>query len=366
MGMALEAPTWPVITAREAEAVLALFPEAGRLEQLRWHSPRPFSAATLIETDCGGFVLKRHHHRLRSPAGLVEEHAFMAHLQAAGTAVPEVMTAADGVSAVAHGDWTYELHRKAPGLDLYRDRQSWTPFLTQDHAHAAGAALARLHQAARGFAAGERGPWPLVSSMTILRSCDPLTAAEAYIAARPALASLLADKPWRAELARLFAALADGLAERLNAQPRLWTHNDWHPSNILWSAGGVACTVFDFGLAAPTCAAHDLATAIERSAIPWLELCDGTEPDVAAALAILAGYRCVVPLTSEDVQTVIRLLPLVHLEFALSEADYFAGILGDHGLATLAWQDYLLDHADWFLSRKGQAFLRSLENGAAG
>lgn len=361
MGMAWEAPTWPVITPRQAEAVLALFPEAGRLEDLSWHSPRPFSAAALAETDRGCFILKRHHHRLRSPAGLGEEHAFMAHLRAAGVAVPQVVMAADGASAVARGDWTYELHHKARGLDLYRDRQTWTPFLTADHAHAAGAALARLHLAARGFAAGERGPWPLVSSLTILPARDPLAAAEAYVAARPALGAFLADKPWRAELARLFAALGQGLPDLLASQPRLWTHNDWHPSNILWSDEGATSTVFDFGLAAPTCAAHDLATAIERTAIPWLELGTGGQSDAGAALALLAGYRTVVPLGEADVRAVVRLLPLVHLEFALSEADYFAGILGDCDQAMLAWQDYLIDHADWFLSLAGQAFLRRLD-----
>jgi Ser/Thr protein kinase RdoA (MazF antagonist) len=364
MGMALEAPTWPVITAPQAEAVLPLFPEAGRLERLCWHSPRPFSAATLVQTDRDHFVLKRHHHRLRSPAALAEEHAFMAHLRLAGLAVPEVMTTADGQSAIAWDDWTYELHRKAPGLDHYRDRQTWTPFLSRDHAHAAGAALGRLHLAARGFAGAERGPWPLVSSLTILTAHDPIAAAETYVAARPALGAFLADKPWRAELAPLFAALGEGLADRLETQPRLWTHNDWHPSNILWSDDGTASTVFDFGLAAPTCAAHDLATAIERSAIPWLELGEGTEPDLDAALALLAGYHAVAPLPPKDVELVLRLLPLVHVEFALSEADYFAGILRDQDQAMLAWQDYLIDHANWFLSPAGQAFLKNLEAGA--
>lgn len=367
MGMALEAPAWPVITASEAERLLSDFPAAGRLEQLNWHSPRPFSAASLLQTDRGAFVLKRHHHRLRTPAALAEEHDFIAHLQAAGLPVPEVIAAADGGTAIERGEWTYELHRRAPGIDLYRDRQSWTPFLSLDHARQAGAALGRLHRAARGFAAPERDLWPLVSSFTILPSRSPIEAADAYVAARPALAAFLADKPWRRELARLFESLGQGLSKQLAGQPPLWTHNDWHPSNILWSADGAASTIFDFGLAAPTCAAHDIATAIERTAIRWLDLPtdgDGQLADGAAALALLEGYGSVLPLGRAGLETVIRLLPLVHVEFALSEADYFAGILNDHGQATLAWQDYLIDHADWFLRPAGQDFLRYLERGA--
>ncbi|MET0364145.1 MAG: aminoglycoside phosphotransferase family protein [Sphingobium sp.] len=364
MGMALEAPTWPAIAAAEAEAILARFPAAGQFVALRWHSPRPFSAATLLETSAGEFLLKRHHQSLRTPAALAEEHGFMAHLHAGGVTVPAVVAATDGASAIGHGGWSYELHRRSPGIDLYRDRLSWTPFLTQGHAHEAGAALARLHRAARGFAAAPRGLHPLVASFTILPSPDPLAAAQDYIAARPALAAFLADRAWREELARLFARLGGGLSERLATQPLLWTHNDWHPSNLLWSAEGAVSTVFDFGLATRTCAVHDIATAIERTAIPWLQLGEGVQSDPAAAAALLAGYRSIAPLSGEDVATIVRLLPLVHVEFALSEIDYFAGTLGDEDQAMVAWKAYLIDHADWFLSLSGQDFLRQLESEA--
>lgn len=362
MGTVLEAPTWPAITVAEAEEVLARFPAAGHLTALRWHSPRPFSAATLAETSEGEFFLKRHHRLLRTPAALAEEHAFMAHLRAAGLTVPGVVKAADGTGAIAKGEWTYELHRRSPGIDLYRDRPSWTPFLTPGHAFEAGIALARLHLAARGFDGPSREGHPLVASFTILSARNPLAAAETYVEARPALAAFLADKPWREELARLFASLGAGLSERLADLKPLWTHNDWHPSNLLWSPDGTVSTVFDFGLATRTCALHDLATAIERTAIPWLEL-EGEPADAEAALALLAGYRAVIPLSPVDLDTVLRLLPLAHIEFALSEVDYFAGVLGDPAQANLAWQGYLLDHANWFLSVTGQDFLRRIESG---
>ncbi|MCJ2182138.1 phosphotransferase [Novosphingobium sp. 1949] len=360
MGTALEAPTWPAITAAEAEAILALFPDAGRLLGLRWHSPRPFSAATLVQTDTGEFFLKRHHHRLRTPAALAQEHAFMEHLLAAGLPVPEILKARDGTGTITQGAWTYEVHRKGTGIDLYRERQSWTPFLTPAHAFEAGVALARLHRAAQGFNAPPRGPHPLVASFTILPAHDPLASAAHYIAARPALAAFLKDKPWRQELARLFASLGQGLSQRLQDQPPLWTHNDWHPSNLLWSSDGAVATVFDFGLAARSCALHDLATAIERTAIPWLQRED--EPaDAQAAAALVSGYRTLIPLDATDVETLVHLLPLVHIEFALSEVHYFAGVLADPAQATLAWQDYLIDHADWFLTPPGREFLERFE-----
>jgi Ser/Thr protein kinase RdoA (MazF antagonist) len=363
MGTELEAPTWPAITHAEAETILARFPAAGRVGALAWHSPRPFSAAALVETDGGAFLLKRHHRTVRTPAALAEEHAFMAHLRAAGVTVPDVVAATDGTGVVAQGEWTYELHRRALGIDLYRDRPSWTPFLGHDHAFAAGAALARLHLAARDFAAGPRGAHPLVASFTIVPARDPLAAADAYVTARPALDGFLGDKPWRGELARLFDLLGAGLSELLHSQPPLWTHNDWHPSNLLWSPEGGVRTVFDFGLATRTCALHDLATAIERTAIPWLEAGYGPA-DPQAALLVLAGYRTVLPLSGADVDIIVRLLPLVHVEFALSEIDYFAGIVGDRDQAELAWDGYLIGHAEWFASAPGRTFLSELEGGA--
>lgn len=365
MGTALEAPTWPAITRVEAEAVLECFPDAGRLIDLSWHSPRPFSAAALIETECARYLLKRHHRRLRTPATLADEHGYMAHLRAKGLSVPEVVASADGASTVAQGEWTYELHSDAPGIDLYRDRPSWTPFLMPGHAFEAGRALGRLHCASQDFAAPARGAHPLIASFTILPARDPLAAAEAYVAARPALAFYLAGKAWELALARLFKALGEGLAERLAGQMPLWSHGDWHPSNLLWSAEGTVETVFDFGLATRTCALHDLAIAIERTAFRWLDLKqDDALGDVDAAIAILAGYRTILPLGQADVEALVRLLPLVHVEFALSEIDYFAGIVGDPGQAAIAWQDYLVGHADWFLSIGGRAFLHRFAKAA--
>ncbi len=358
MGIDLEAPTWPAITDDEAAGVLVQFPSAGRIQGLRWHSPRPFSAATLIDTTRGSFLLKRHDRQVRSVSGLAQEHAFIAHLAAAGLAVPQVVPAADGTSAIAVGQGTYELHRRSAGADLYRERPSWTPFLSPAHAHAAGVALARLHEASRGFEAPARTVQPLVASFTILPATEPMAAAEAYVAARPALAAFLAGRPWRGQLASLFAASADGLASRFAGHNPLWTHNDWHPSNLLWAPDGTVQTVFDFGLADRTSAVHDLATAIERTAIAWLRLGQGdaiADPD--AALSLLAGYATIRPLCCHEIETILRLLPLVHIEFALSEIAYFAGVLCDPAAAALAWDGYLVGHAEWFLSASGQDFL---------
>ena len=67
------------------------------------------------------------HHRVRTPQALREEHAFITHLNTHGLPVPSVLADAGGHTAIASGEWTYEVHTLATGLDVYRDAASWTP-----------------------------------------------------------------------------------------------------------------------------------------------------------------------------------------------------------------------------------------------
>ena len=83
--------------------------------------------------------------------------------------------------------------------------------------------------------------------------------------------------------------------------------------------------------------------------------------DPAAALALLAGYATTAPLGRADIEAIVRLLPLVHLEFALSEIEYFTAVVEDPASAALAWDGYLIGHAEWFLSDPGRSFLDAIE-----
>lgn len=366
MGTALEAPTWPPITADEAARVLAHYPAVGALRALRWHSPRPFSAACLVDTDAGTLFLKRHPERLRSAADLTVEHGFMAHLQRGGVAVPHVLRDAAGSTALAEAGWTYELHAAAPGSDLYRDRHSWTGFLDPAHANAAGAALARMHRAAQGHAAPARDDRPLVASFTLVPARDPLAALDACVAQHPALADVL-DPPRMAALRDLLCRIDPVLSAACAAQAPLWTHNDWHPSNLSWHADGTVAAAFDFGLANRTSALHDLATAFERCAFAWLDLGQGDDAaigDPDTALALLAGYRSILPLDIAQIACLAALLPVIHIEFALAEIAYFAGIVGDPAQAVQAFDDYLIGHAAWFAGAGGARSLKAFAQGA--
>ena len=363
-GMGLEpvVADWPALTEAEVSALLAGFSQAGGAARLSWHSPRPFSAAALVETANGPLFVKRHHPSVRTADWLAEEHAFLDHLARRGAPVAQVLRDSQGRSAIERDGWTYEVHEKAAGLDLYRDALSWTPFQHNAHAFAAGVALAKLHRAAEGFDAPSRTAGVLLSNLKLFGAPDPLAAIEATFEQAPALAGYLQERPWKETLSELHLPLQRELLPYLQRQPALWTHNDWHASNLLWSEDGQhaqVVSVLDFGLSDRSFALFDLATAIERNLVPWLGLDQGhaAEADLDALDALLDGYASVRPLSRDDLLALAALLPLVHADFALSEIIYFHGILGSAESASLAYDNYLIGHTRWFLGREGQRLL---------
>ncbi len=355
---------WPAIAPHEIAWLAGRFAQLRGATAAQWHSPRPLSAAALVETAAGRVFVKRHHHSVRDAATLGEEHRFIAHLAAAGVPVVQVLRDHDGATAVEHDGWTYELHTPGNGEDLYRDTVSWTPLTNVAQARDAGRMLARLHQAATRYHAPQRGTHLLVARDDLIRSHDPIAVLKADLDNRPGLARYLARIPWEEQLRGIVLPWHAGLAERLRDEPRLWAHNDWHVSNLLWQ-GDTVSTVLDFGLASPTSALFDLATAIERNAVAWLELERGAQAvRIDVALALLDGYRQLLPLSAARMHLLADLLPVVHLDFALSEVEYFEGVTGSTANADVAWQPFLLGHAQWFGSAEGQALLAALHAAA--
>jgi len=366
MGKALVPADWPPLTDDEVSMALAGTRTGAAVT---WHSPRPMSAAGLVSWRGASIFVKRHHVSVRTVDQLAAEHAFAGHLRASGQPVPAVIRLADGTTAAACGDFVYEAHQLAEGIDLYRDAVSWSPFASPGHARAAGAALARLHLAAAGFAAAERPPAVLLSSCAVTVSADPLGQLTQILASRPGLARYLAERPWRADFTRHLLPAINRAAPLCGSLPRQWGHGDWHPSNLTWTRPGPdarVAAVLDFGLANRTFAVHDLATAIERSTVTWLDLADSGQADVdfAAMDAMLDGYESIRPLSRIEAAALAEILPVVHVEFALSEVEYFADIVRSAANAELAYDGYLLGHARWFAGPDGSAVLHHLRRRA--
>jgi Ser/Thr protein kinase RdoA (MazF antagonist) len=366
-------PDWPPLELAEARALLSAYPDFGEPIEILSVSPRPLSAASVVATSGGRVFIKRHHRTVRDAEGLLEEHRFMAHLLAHRAPVPRVFETASGVTALERGKWTYEVHEASAGVDLYGDALSWTPFRTALHAYSAGQALARLHRASEGYGAPRRTSRALVASFTIFAAQNPFAELQRYLAVRPALAESAAVRDCCDETLQLLAPFHADLLPLLPALPPLWTHNDLHASNLLWSDesdDARATAIFDFGLADRTNAVHDLAQAIERNIVEWITLMnDPAHPDHVRVhldhlFALLDGYEQVRPLSDEEAAALAPMAALCHAEFALSETDYFLSVLHREEKAPMAYDAWLVGHARWFHSAGGRELLDALRRWA--
>ncbi|GAN91426.1 aminoglycoside phospho transferase [Gluconobacter frateurii M-2] len=355
---------WPLLTLDEAGYVLERFTLPSVPDTLLWHGQRPFSATALVKLTNGAVLfLKRHDPRLRDQSALMEEHAFMTHLASQGLPVQVPLKDRAGSSVMEENGWTYEVFRPLPGLDLYRDVQSWEPFFCVEQAHTAGRTLAHLHLAAKKYAAPARPDNRLLlSSFQAITHPDLETGLARWRNSQPGLNTVFATPSWKQQLKSLLP-FHNRLKPLLPDIEPLWGHGDWHPSNQFWTSrepSAEICGIFDFGMSDQTCAAYDLAVAIERTAITWLA------PNYMVAwdqlTALLTGYQSINSLSPTDRKLVVAFLPLVHVEFALSEVSYYRTLVHDEASATVTYSDYLLGHAHWFAGPDGQALLQWLEN----
>ena len=90
----------------------------------------------------------------------------------------------------------------------------------------------------------------------------------------------------------------------------------------------------------------------------------GQKIGLRRSLALLVGYRDARPLSADQVRLLADLLPVVHLDFALSEVEYFHAITGSRANADVAYRTFLLGHADWFRTPAGQGLLATLRGAA--
>ena len=362
-------PDWPALKLDELNGLLRRFPQAQKAERILSFSPRPFSAASVVATPLGKVFVKRHHRSVRDRNSLLEEHRWLAYLSQRDTLVKKALEDRFGETAVEIDDWTYEVHPVGDGLDLYETAQSWTPFLSVGQARNAGRALARLHAASAGYDGPARKAATLVTSFKVFSCDDPWPELAGYVEERPALHSYLGKRNWLEETQETFLPLHNRLRKFLPVFQPLWTHNDFHGSNLFWSNASPDADVtdiIDVGLADRTTAIHDIATAIERNGVEWLQIHDASRNPlhVNQIDALLSGYEEMHPLSRDEAEAVVALLPLVHAEFALSEADYFLRVLKSQEKADLAYMGYFLGHARWFDSDAGKRLLNHLQSWA--
>ena len=182
-------------------------------------------------------------------------------------------------------------------------------------------------------------PRPLVASFTIFaRTTIRVRRLKRYLAARPALArraDCARDCERGARIARAISCRARRCCPR--SQP-LWTHNDLHASNLFWSDTSDDAPVprqssISVWPTAPT-PSTIMAHAIERNIVEWLALdARSAQPGEGCLCTSIICTRCLrvmnlcAPLSDEEAAALAPMAALCHAEFALSEADYFLGVL---------------------------------------
>lgn len=356
---------WPYLTILEINAVLTSFSGQGKAIKILSHSRRPYSAAALFETDQKQtFFIKRHHHKIRNKTELLKEHLFARHLAQKSFPISTPMMADHNQTVIEKEPWIYEIHPQAQGVDLYQDVMSWEPFFNRDHAYEAGRMLALFHQAAQGFDESPRHHALLVSAGDTLLHDDFIKALSEWITAQPELLKQLEGKNWQQDITENILPFHHQLQPLIADITPLWGHGDWHSSNLMWTGrdpkAKVSC-VLDLGMADYSSAMFDLATAIERNVIAWLDMDSRQDIVIYDQLfALLRGYHHIKPLSQMDKQLLSAFMPLLHVEYALSEIVYFGALLQDKTSADIAYYDYLLGHSRWFSGQEGQQLLQKI------
>ena len=368
MGTVLVPAVWPPLRESEIAEVLSTFSgksiSTSRVK-ITWSSPRPMSTAALVVADGTLVFLKRHHHSVRSASDLRVEHNLARYLRGSTVQVPDVLSGHDGDSVFELGEYLYELHTPLQGHDLYRDAISWSPFTYVEHAEAAGRALARFHEATHDFDEPARPAGVLRDAVLVNFSHDPALALEVWLSTRPNLRAPLAARGLAGDFdAHLSGPLATASRALEELAPQ-WTHGDWHASNLTWTSSAktaAVAEVFDLGLSNRTYAIHDIALAIERNAIDWLDLARRGEVsiDVPAVEGLLRGYTALRPLSFAERRALVAELPVAHVGYALSEIEYFGVVTQQPSDADLAY-DYLIGHSAWFSSAPGKDLLEHVQ-----
>lgn len=405
MGIAPEQKDWPDIDLNELQVLQThYFALQGRIEIL-WRSPRPFSSALLVrvheyttptknemthaqntnhaqtsadknqlnqslkrsqkqslnqqEIQPQEYFIKRSHCSFRRVEDLSEEHRFIEFLAQHDVAVPEVLNTKLQCSALALDDWIYEVHKKAKGLDIYIDHLSWKPFFYPEHAAQTGYTLAKMHQVSVLYPIQqERSARYLVSNQQLLSSENLAEAIQHRIQSSSTLSQYFAQNPLDPRFLNDLVGIHQNIKAYLQTEQKIWTHNDLHASNLLWSdttAQARITTVIDFGLCDYNSAIYDLAVTIERNFIDWLALekSQHITIDEQGLTAFLNAYLSV-PSVIQHIHILPELLKIVHIDFAFSELEYFLAVTGNIQHAHAAHYDWLIGHVTWFMGHQGQ------------
>lgn len=236
------------------------------------------------------FILTMYERRIET-ADLPFFLGLLDHLSAKGCAVPSTIHDRDGDAFRMVEGKAAALIEFLPGVSVDRP--------TPDQAHAVGAALAAMHQAAFDFPTRRANALDPAASLATLRRCE----ASALADIDPALPGLL--------------QIADEIARAWPTDlPRSVCHTDLFPDNVLMLGNRVSGMI-DFYFACEEAMAYDLA--VTHAA--WSFAQGGRTHLAEVGRAVIAGYESVRPLEMDERSAMPLLAQGACLRFIASRAE---------------------------------------------
>jgi len=242
---------------------------------------------------------------------------------------------------------------------------SWTPFRSLAHAHSAGQALASPFSRARFRRSAPQAP-PVVASFTIFAARDPSRhGALSWARLRWLATRAFACAPRRRSNSSRPSTPSCAAPSRAWL---LWTHNDCTPQSFLErSISDARATAL---LIRPRRPYQRRARPGPRHRTQHCRMAD-TRPKLKTAPSCSSRPfgRALVATNPSPAHSRRGRRPCAHdrsrhAEFALSEADYFLGVLhSEEKPSQLRW--LLVGHASWFNTNSGERFLDSVRECAA-
>jgi homoserine kinase type II len=280
------------VPAEALEAFLAGY-DVGALRSAKGIAEGVSNSNFLVETTGGRFILTLYEHRIEL-ADLPWFVGLMEHLADRGLPVPRPIRDRAGTAIREVEGRAACLIQYLPGVSVSR------PTVAQ--AAAAGAALARLHQAGASWTAERRNglgtEWWQRTAIHLGERLDGF---------EPGLALLVWER------------LAGVLAMWPTDLPRGTIHADLFPDNVLM-LGAEVTGLIDFYFACTDFLAYDLAVLHAA----WTFPPDGRAPFPTHEAALMAGYQSVRPLTPGEREAWPVLAQGAALRFLLSRAqDWF-------------------------------------------
>ena len=363
----------PVLEPMELDEIKKIvsdhYPEAGIPERKLGDGSRPYSASSLFQSCSGQYFLKKRNKAWRSRGDIFWKHSIIEHLCSKGFPTPPLVLNGGGETLTETCDHYYELFHRAEGEDIYHDYHSWMPFIESGHATSAGEALARFHLALEDYdKSGRPRPGtiiekPMTARFDMAFSPDLPAALACRIAESPVLSAFFDGKRGKADLLPLLLPFQQDMpACRDEIRPWI-THGDWHANNLFFRGGRVS-SVIDFHLTDLSFRLYDLAVALDRNCIRWLDIQDGRNDAVRFDLIglFLDGYNSVFPIDEDELKFLSILLPVHQLDLAVSNIEYYFGFEQNRARADWVYDVYLTGHLSFYQKSAGREIIEFIEN----